>query len=237
FGVDCLRDSVSGPCLAGSVTSSTSGSSKEEGMDMLVDMDPLTSGAAALAADAKANESHEMDPAHMNPLQQHQQQDSGDWSREKELESIQEEEDDQGAEKEDGRDRERFEEEEEALEEAEERLEEAEEALEEAILEIEEDRLLEQTEYEGDQLVEGPLEEGQDYEEPLSEFELASLGEGESGEEDDEGLSVRRDMHRFVEGLFHDDYSAAEMDEYEREYRLEDRLGQAGPSETMDDEE
>jgi len=38
-----------------------------------------------------------------------------------------------------------------------------------------------------------------------------------------------------VEGLFHD--GAADMSEYELEYREEDRLGQAGPSETMDDEE
>ncbi|GJJ68809.1 hypothetical protein EMPS_01155 [Entomortierella parvispora] len=230
-GVGCLTDQEGTSCLVGSPVKKDSFKSKGSRVKKKTKKEGklgVMSGAAAAEAEAKENRVLETDPkaSHF----------SDKWTAGKELESIQEEEDEQGAEKEDGQEQEQLEEleaeEEAALEMAEERFEEAEEALEEAILGAEEqlreqDELLEEEQLE--RIVEGPDEE------PLTEEELLNLTEDEEDEDEEEEDMEGEDIHRFVEGLFHD--SAADMTEYEQEYREEDRLGQGGPSETMDDEE
>lgn len=234
-----MTDQEGGSCLVGSpVNKDVFEESKDKekkkqkekgdlGMDMKIDHDTLLSQAATAAAKTKESNVLKTDPAAVLSPDK--------WTLGKELESIQEEEDEQGAEKEDGQEQEQFEEqeaeEEAALEKAEERLREADETLVEAILGAEEqlekqEELLEEEQLK--RLVEGPDEE------PISEEELFSLTEGEEEEEQEEERE-REDIYGFVEGLFHD--GAADMSEYELEYREEDRLGQAGPSETMDDEE
>ncbi|KAF9952702.1 hypothetical protein BGZ72_005990 [Mortierella alpina] len=162
------------------------------------------------------------------------------WSEQNELESVQEEDDNQGAEMEDGNiqrlaeeegedEEDEEEDEDQALMDAEERVYEAEAALEEAMEEFEEERdevrdrrkgvnVVEQVEEEGDR-------EGGEAEEEEEE------GEDESRDEDED-----EDKRQGLEGgQLQAKYAGVEGEE-EEEYQKEDRLGQAGPSETMDDE-
>ncbi|KAF9288149.1 hypothetical protein BGZ68_000766 [Mortierella alpina] len=169
------------------------------------------------------------------------------WSEEKELQSLQEEEDNQGAERDDGiheltamAEEEEEEEEEQVLMDAEDRVYEAEEALEEAMEELQEERAeardrkkgvtaAEQVEEEGDQ-VSGETEE----EEGGAEREdFARIRDGFRDEEDDED----EDNSQMLEDdQLQAKYAGAEEEDEEEYLKGDDRLGQAGPSETMDDE-
>ncbi|KAF9280486.1 hypothetical protein BGZ74_002589 [Mortierella antarctica] len=70
------------------------------------------------------------------------------------------------------------------------------------------------------------------------EAEFREMNKDADDSDDDEGQeddgASGSDMHRFAESLFQSDQESTEEEE---EYRKEDRLGQAGPLETMDDEE
>ncbi|KAF9375145.1 hypothetical protein CPB97_011676 [Podila verticillata] len=159
-----------------------------------------------------------------------------EWSKAKERESIQEEDDDQGNEKEDGSmiesEAERVDREEKetiaATIEAEIKREEAEsrgvdKTIEEAIEAFKE-------------IVEEEEEEYEEEEDVTSEADLEKVyGESDDEEDEEDERASDGDMHRFVEGLFLGEDGFTE--EEEEEYRKEDRLGQAGPLETMDDEE
>ncbi|KAG0086661.1 hypothetical protein BGZ92_007975 [Podila epicladia] len=57
--------------------------------------------------------------------------------------------------------------------------------------------------------------------------------DSDNGEEQEEDGANGIDMHQFTESLFQSDQESTEEDGYSKE----DRLGQAGPLETMDDEE
>ncbi|KAF9934350.1 hypothetical protein BGZ67_003948 [Mortierella alpina] len=181
------------------------------------------------------------------------------WSEEKELESLQEEEDNQGAEREednvqeltemkDEEEEEEGEEEDEedrVLMEAEDRVYEAEEALEEAMEELQEERaeargrrkgvdMAEQVAEEGDRGRQGGEADGEE-------------GGGQAGEEGEQTVETRdefrgedeaegeNDGQRLEDDQFQAKHASAEGED-EEEYQQGDRLGQAGPSETMDDE-
>ncbi|KAF9336520.1 hypothetical protein BG006_008321 [Podila minutissima] len=70
------------------------------------------------------------------------------------------------------------------------------------------------------------------------EAEFREMNKDKDDSDDDEGQeddgASGGDKHQFAESLFRSDQESTEEEE---EYRKEDRLGQAGPLETMDDEE
>ncbi|KAF8941069.1 hypothetical protein BGZ47_007502 [Haplosporangium gracile] len=190
---------------------------------------------------------------------------NGDWSDEKEAESIQEEDDEQGSEKEDGADQELLEQ----LEEAEAISElEAEEVLEDAIGEPREEHdeeILDETEdeimnrlEEGEEEILDRIEEAEEASDEVLTDEMVRMIEDEVVAEEE--ASLDEDIHQYVETFFHGDEDskdeeeegyedeeeevAAEIEsevaaeaEVEPEYKEKDLLGQAGSGETMVDEE
>lgn len=78
-----------------------------------------------------------------------------------------------------------------------------------------------------------------EYDDEEEEEEVERMGDREKStdndnvEEEEDERASDGDMHQLVESLFQGDQEFTE----EEEYRKEDRLGQAGPLETMDDEE
>ncbi|KAG0318881.1 hypothetical protein BG000_004044, partial [Podila horticola] len=144
---------------------------------------------------------------------------SKDPSKAKERESIQEEDDDQGSKREDGL----------MIESEEERVDREERETIVATIEAEikreeaESRKVNKDEYDD--------EEEEEEVERMGDREKSTDNDNDE-EEEDEGASDS-DMHQLVESLFQGDQEFTE----EEEYRKEDRLGQAGPLETMDDEE
>ncbi|KAF9104068.1 hypothetical protein BGX29_002491 [Mortierella sp. GBA35] len=139
--------------------------------------------------------------------------------------------------------------EEKELESAEARVEEAEEILEDAIEELREERedeILDETEEKILEKIEEAEAEAASGGGVLTE-EMARMIEDEVVAEEEEER-VEEDMHAYVETLFRGDddedgddvveggESEAEA-EGEQEYRKEDLLGQAGPAETLDDDE
>ncbi|KAG0213790.1 hypothetical protein BGX33_002666 [Mortierella sp. NVP41] len=238
----------------------------DSGMDMLTDRDPLTDtlsddDAALESRPAMELEVMEDDEGNVidvmtttlnsTTIEGTTTLTTEEWSEEKELESVQEEDDDQGSEKEDGTTSQEFlktlalKESEAALAEA--RVEEAEEILEDAIEELREERedeILDETEEKILEKIEEAEAEAASGGGVLTE-EMARMIEDEVVAEEER---VEEDMHAYVETLFRGDddedgddvveggESEAEA-EGEQEYRKEDLLGQAGPAETLDDDE
>ncbi|KAF9124132.1 hypothetical protein BGW39_008429 [Mortierella sp. 14UC] len=194
------------------------------GMDMLADREPLANPFSGTDKDVSLEfqpvemevmEDDEGNFIDVTPVEDSTSKSADEWSDEKEAESIQEEDDEQGFEKEDGVEQELLElEQAEAVSEmeaeAKARVEKAEEVLEDATEELREER----------------------QEEILEEIEEAILDRIEEAEEESGGVLTEK-MVRMIEEFDAEDVVEVED---EGEYNKEDLLGQAGPGETMDDE-
>ncbi|KAG0024822.1 hypothetical protein BGZ81_007581 [Podila clonocystis] len=141
------------------------------------------------------------------------------WSKTQEQESIQEQDDDQGSELEDG-----F-----MMETEEERVDREEKETIAATIEAEIER--EEAMFREMNKNEDEDEEEAELAQRLEDLEKSDDSHDEEQEEDGASDS---EAHQLVKSLFQGDQEFAEEEE---EYRKEDRLGQAGPLETMDDEE
>ncbi|KAF9903316.1 hypothetical protein EC991_003962 [Linnemannia zychae] len=271
---DTKNDASESSCVVASTSSVRTPTLDTTGMDMLADRDPLANPFSGTDKDVTLEtqpvelEVMEDDEGNVIDVTPVEDTTTDEWSSEKEAESIQEEDDQQGFEKEDGSDEELLElEEVEAVSEmeaeAKARVEEAEEVLEDAIEEMREEReeeILEETE---DAILER-IEEIEEESGGVLTEEMVRMIEDEVVAEE-EG-SIEEDMHDYVETLFRDgegEDDVAEIEgedvteiegedvaeiegedvadiaetESEVEYKKEDMLGQAGPGETMDDEE
>ncbi|KAF9339374.1 hypothetical protein BGZ91_006139 [Linnemannia elongata] len=238
---DCSQENgASDSCLT---PSSPNARSKTE-MDMVLDRDPLTAGPyeeALLESKFLELEAMEDDEGNKNnetPEATAVEDDvatstSDDWSDEKEAESIQEEDDEQGSEKEDGTEQELLEqlEEVEVISEIEAeskaRLDEAEEGLEDAIEEIREEReeeIFNETEQdimdrleEAEEEILDRIEEAEKASGEILTDEMVRMIEDEVVAEEEAGLD--EDMHRYVETLFRGDESFEDEEDggYEEE--------------------
>lgn len=226
---DCSQENgASDSCLT---PSSPNARSKTE-MDMVLDRDPLTAGPYEEALleskflELEAMEDDERNKNNETPEATAVEDDvatstSDDWSDEKEAESIQEEDDEQGSEKEDGTEQELLEQLEEVeviseIEaEAKARLDEAEEGLEDAIEEIREEReeeIFNETEQdimdrleEAEEEILDRIEEAEEASGKVLTDEMVRMIEDEVVAEEEAGLD--EDMHRYVETLFRGDES------------------------------
>ncbi|KAG9072557.1 hypothetical protein KI688_000328 [Linnemannia hyalina] len=247
---DCHQENgASDTCL----TPSTSTARSTTEMDMLVGRDPLTAGPyedallESKSAQPKVTEDDEGNIIDDTPKATTVEDDvatstNDDWSDEKEAESIQEEDDEQGSEKEDGTEQGLLKQLEEVgaiseIEtEAKARVEEAEEVLEDAMEELREEREEEILNEEAEEEIRDRIEEAEKASGEALTDEMVKMTEDEVvAEEEEAGLD--ENMHRYVETLFQGDKSSEAEVEAEPEYSKEDLLGQAGSGETMNDEE
>ncbi|KAG0374593.1 hypothetical protein BGX24_010201 [Mortierella sp. AD032] len=263
--VDCGTESdASDSCLAVSTLSVRTTIGGNTRVDMLADRNPIVNPFSGTDKDVllesqpvdlevmEEDEEYVIDVMPEPLVEGTTEVSSDEWSDEKEAESIQEEDDEQGSEREDGTEQELLElEQVEAVSEmeadAKARIEEAEEILEDAIEELREEReeeILEETE----EAILDRIEEAEEENGGVLTDEIIRMIEDEVVAEEEE--SLEEDMHGYVETLFRgddgddDDYESEDMVdttdvevETEEEYKKEDLLGQAGLGETMNDEE
>ncbi|KAF9539878.1 hypothetical protein EC957_004886 [Mortierella hygrophila] len=271
---DCHQENgASDSCLAPST--STARSTTE--MGMLVGRDPLAAGPYEDALlESKSVEPEVMEDDEGNTIDDTPKativenevatSTNDDWSDEKEAESIQEENDEQGSEKEDGTKKGLLKQPQkvgaisEIEAEAKAHVDEAEEVLEDAMEELREEReeeILDETEEdimdrveEAEEEILDRIDEAEEASGEVLTDEMVRMIEDEVVAEEEAGLD--ENMHRYVETLFRGDKGSEEEEEEEEEevvavveaevevepeYSKEDLLGQAGSGETMDDEE